>query len=564
MSKSKLNYLFIVGIVAIFLINSMALVAQTTKHSEEVTIVGAFDPKITKAFKINLNPKIKDNELNLPILSYYLTPIQLSNLFDLDPISPASIRGDRLSQLYKNLIKAGYGIYKTPFLEFFATNLRSDEFAFGVHLKHLSSTGKIAYHANSAYSNNLADVFGKRFYKNHTLSSRVLYKHNVVHQYGFSPALYPDDPYNDDDIKQRYQLAGANILFNSNYVETGKVNHSFGLNYYFLTDINQTREHNVNFISRFDNTFKFSNITQEQKLGLVINAEYYNNYDLQNTDNKLLISLKPYLQTDFEQYQFYAGINAVAEVDSVSNFHFYPELKAGVEIVPNALIASIGITGGFSENSFKKLSDINPYINSIIPFTYQNNKIEVFGQINGKVVQGVDFDIFISSASIDNMPFFVNDPSKVYKNTFDVVFDNVNLFNTRVTFSVQAKESIKILFKANYYNYTMSKEFRPWHKPEYDLTLSAKFSVMDIIFIRGEIINYGKSFVKDYSDSGFLIIPPVELEGWLDINLGIEYRYTKHLTIFTDFNNLGNSSYMRWYRYPVQKFSILGGLSYSF
>lgn len=563
MSKSKFNYLFILSIVVLFMINPVKLLAQTTEHSEEVTIVGTFDPKITKAFKINLNPKIKDDELSLPILSYYLTPIQLSNWFDLSPISPAAIRGDRLSQLYNNFIKVGYGNYETPYLEFFATNLRSDEYAFGVHLKHLSSAGKISYRANSAYSNNLVEVFGKKFYKNHTLSSRVLYEHNVVHQYGFAPVLFPNDPYDDNDIKQRYQLAGANILFNSNYVETGKVNHSFGLNYYFLTDINQTREHNVNFISRFDNTFKFSNITQEQKLGLVINAEYYNNYDLQKSDNKLLISVKPYLQTDFEQYRFYAGINAIAEVDSTSNFHFYPELKAGVEIVPKDLIASIGITGGFSKNSFKKLSDINPYINSIIPSTYQNNKIEIFGQLNGKITQGVDFDIFISSSSIDNMPFFVNDSSKVYENTFDIVMDNVSLFNARITFSIQAKESIKILFKANYYDYTMRREFRPWHKPEYDLTLSAQFSIMDIIFIRGEIINYGKSFAKDYDNTRGLIIP-VEMDGWVDINLGIEYRYTKHLTIFADFNNLGNSSYMRWYNYPVQKFSILGGLSYSF
>ena len=166
------------------------------------------------------------------------------------------------------------------------------------------------------------------------------------------------------------------------------------------------------------------------------------------------------------------------------------------------------------------------------------------------------------------MPFFVNDSSGGYMNTFNVIVDDVDLLNARVTFSFQAKESIKILFKANYYDYTMTKEIRPWHKPEYDITLSANFSIRDIIFIRGEIVSYGKSYAKVWKRND--LIPSVysltypQIDSWIDINLGIEYRYTKNLSIFADFNNLGNTSYFRWYNYPVQRFSILGGLSYSF
>lgn len=567
MKTKKINNIFfpvflIFGFI-MMLINPVGLHAQTIKHSEEITIVGAFEPKISDAFKINLNPTVKDEELSLPVLSYYMNPMQLSTWFDLSPIKPAAVRGDRLSTLYRNFLKAGYGNFSTPFLEFSANNLRSDEYAFGVHLKHHSSAGKIKYYANSAYSDNLAEVFGKKFYKDHTLSGRLVYNHQINHHYGYDPILFATDPLTDDQIKQRYQLAGANFLYNSNFIETGKVNHSFGLNYYYLTDINKTSEHNLNFTSRFDNTFKFSNITEEQKLGLVVNADYYNYADTLNSGNKLLIAIKPYLQTDLEQYRFYAGINAMAEIDTASTFHFYPEVKAGVEIVPNAFIASVGITGGFTQNSFNYLRNINPYINSVLPQTYQNNKFEVYGQIRGKIIQGFDFDVILSNSSIDNMPFFVNDSSTKYRNTFEVIFDDVNLLNARLTFSFQSKESIKILFKANYYDYTMTNELRPWHKPEYDISLTARFTIRDIIFIRGEIINYGKSFAKDYTPSGFSAVS-APLDSWIEVNLGIEYRYNKNLSVFADFNNLGNTSYMKWYNYPVQNFSILGGLSYSF
>jgi hypothetical protein len=560
-SVRKLGFIFIC--VQLVLISSVNLQAQTKKHTEEITIVGAFDPKISNAFKINLNPKVKDDELGLPVLSYFLNPIQLSTWFDLDPIKPANIRGEQLSQLYKNFIKAGYGNFTTPYLEFFASNLRSDDFALGAHVKHQSSAGNIKYYPKSAYSNNLAEVFGKKFYKDHTLSGRIVYDHQILHRYGYDPILFITDPLPDEAIKQQYQMAGANILYNSNFIKTGKVNHSFGLNYYYLKDINRTSEHNVNFISRFDNTFNLSNITKEQKLGLVVNADYYNYSDTLNSESKLLISVKPYIQTELDQYQFYAGINAMAEIDSGSTFHIYPEIKAGVEIVPKSFIASIGITGGFEKNSFNKLRSENPYMNSVIPQTYQNNKFEVYGQLKGKIIQGFDFDVTLSNSTISNMPFFVNDSSTKYANTFEVVYDDVTLLHARFTFSFQSKESIKVLFKANYYDYTMTTEFRPWHKPEYDISLSAKFAIRDIIFIRGEITNYGKSFAKTYSSTG-LSVKSEPMESWMDINLGIEYRYTKSLSIFADFYNLGNTSYMRWYNYPVQQFSIIGGLSYSF
>jgi hypothetical protein len=61
------------------------------------------------------------------------------------------------------------------------------------------------------------------------------------------------------------------------------------------------------------------------------------------------------------------------------------------------------------------------------------------------------------------------------------------------------------------------------------------------------------------------IDPKVEdLDGYLDLHLGLEYRYTKRLSAFLDVSNLSASKYERWYRYPVQRGLVLGGLTYAF
>ncbi len=55
-----------------------------------------------------------------------------------------------------------------------------------------------------------------------------------------------------------------------------------------------------------------------------------------------------------------------------------------------------------------------------------------------------------------------------------------------------------------------------------------------------------------------------DLDGFMDLYLGVEYRYTKRLSLFVDVSNLSASKYERWYQYPVQRSLVIGGATYSF
>jgi hypothetical protein len=54
----------------------------------------------------------------------------------------------------------------------------------------------------------------------------------------------------------------------------------------------------------------------------------------------------------------------------------------------------------------------------------------------------------------------------------------------------------------------------------------------------------------------------VELKGYVDANLGFEYRY-KQLSGFVQFNNIAAAKYQRWNYYPSQRFNFMIGLTYS-
>ena len=168
-------------------------VGQSPFDLDEVKVVAPYEPTISDAFKIMLNPVIQDT-LDIDIDFDYLIPARnITTNFEPEPITPARMRGEPLTKLYRGLLKGGYGSYSTPYFEGFLNSLRSNEYAYGLRMKHLSSGGNIPDHGYSAYSDNLVNIYGQRFFERFTLDANMMYERNVLHYYGFKPDDYEDN-----------------------------------------------------------------------------------------------------------------------------------------------------------------------------------------------------------------------------------------------------------------------------------------------------------------------------------------------------------------------------------
>jgi outer membrane cobalamin receptor len=56
----------------------------------------------------------------------------------------------------------------------------------------------------------------------------------------------------------------------------------------------------------------------------------------------------------------------------------------------------------------------------------------------------------------------------------------------------------------------------------------------------------------------------VNLEGFPDLNGGLEYRLTKKISIFGQVNNLLNKQYQTYLYYPSYGFNIFAGVGFGF
>jgi outer membrane receptor protein involved in Fe transport len=132
----------------------------------------------------------------------------------------------------------------------------------------------------------------------------------------------------------------------------------------------------------------------------------------------------------------------------------------------------------------------------------------------------------------------------------------------------QDREKLRIGLRGDYFNYKMRNELRAWYTPQVRIALNGNYNLRDKFVVKAELFyvdaQFAKTFEPDPTSSTGTKVVAQELKGVFDANLGLEYRYTKKLGFFLNLNNIANARYYRFSNYPLQKFSLMAGLSYSF
>ena len=539
-------------------------------QNEDVIIIETYKPVISDAFKIQENPKIPDStDVEKYSTTYQVNPVLYGTKFPVEPIKPAKMIGEPLTKFYKSYAKLGFGNKTTPLAEFYYSNLRSTSQSIGFYFNHFSSSGKIKKYAFPGFSNNDAGIYAKKFYKYHTLTANVDYKRDVVHYYGFEPSKFPYiyDVNNKDSIKQRLMDIGGQLKFFSTYVDSTKLNHYFDLKYHNASDLYDAVEDNIVFNALLNKNVKFlGKSIKNQNLSLKTKVDFYNDKNKIDTAGSAVISFMPQFSASYDIIRFNLGFNtSIAACDS-SDIFFYPVANINFNLVDNIFILYAGIDGGLEKNNLVNLFSENPFINTkTLNLQYSNTKSRFYAGFRGSISSYLSFNANIAKSKIDNLPLFVNDSSLNLFNKFNVIYDNAGITNLHTEITYQKSEKLKIMLTSNYYEYKMNVEKRAWHKPGMNVQLSVNYNLRNKIILKTEVFALNGVDAKCYNTTGQ--VPEIlikQLKGTVDFNLGLEYRYSKILSGFINFNNIGVINYQKWYNYPTYSFTALAGITYSF
>src|ERR1051326_765290 len=278
----------IIIVVCCFMFTGEAFTQKILKDTM-LHVVKQFQPTIADAYKMYDMPVVKDSVPPIPNLSYSIKSKKVFTPYTVENIKPAKMVGEPLTKLYNGLLKIGAGNYKTPYGEIFYNNGRSKEYSYGGHVKHFSSQASMEGYGFGGFSDDQVELYGKKFFYKHTLSGGLDCNRNVVHYYGYDTSLVHLSDTGNNYIKQRYARVGGNVVFESHFTDTSRVNYLLKLKYYNLTDYYKTAENNISALADFSGNY------MKQHIHVPVTMDYYNNKSSLDTTNSTIIGLSPYV-----------------------------------------------------------------------------------------------------------------------------------------------------------------------------------------------------------------------------------------------------------------------------
>ena len=528
-------------------------------QQKEVRVVKPYSPTLSGAKKIELLPSMDEQiDFKIPEITYTLYPTRYESEYNVEQIAAARMVKMPLERLYKSQLTLGFGNYLTPLAELNINQLRSRSGTFGVHLKHHSMNGKVKLEndlkAPAGFNENQFDLYGSRFLKDAVFDFKAQAGYNSYVHYGVDPAL--DTVLSREDAVEPYFTAGGALGLHSMHADSFHVNYKASLEYAYFTHRFDQAEHGARLSFDFNKKMRVLDIAGE------VGTEYLGHYPDWDTLVGSLTTfwLKPSIAKGTAQWKFTAGVNIFGEVgNEVFTPHFYPRASFQFRMVEQVIIPYFGVDGYLETNSYRNIVKENPYIVPTLAVRPTNHKLIGYFGLKGRISKAVAYNLKGSYSIIDDLYFYVNDYSNPLQNQFTVVYDDVTLGHLLGEIIIRPNDSWKVMLKGNYYNYiTMVREEHPWNKPQFDGSLELRYSMQDKIILDAGLNIIGSRYYQ-------YIVSDVDatLPANLDVNLGLEYRYSKLLSLWIRFNNLAASPYYLYNNYPSYRIRVMVGFNYA-
>jgi hypothetical protein len=419
------------------------------------------------------------------------------------------------------------------------------------------------------------DGYYKHFLPDHEATGRLMYDRRRVSYYGYAA----NDSINDaldaldepeDARKQFYNDIGFAGRLRSLYTDSTKFTHDVGLEVHSYSNLSESRETNM----RVNATGQMTVGAETYGGSLLIDNNAYKGVvkDLAEfRQNGTLVGLQPHVSTKGDAYLVRVGVGLFVDALGSTTFHFYPQAYAHYSLFNNILIPYAGLHGERRRNSFRSLTQANPWLIGAPALANTSLMYDLYGGLRGSFSSDLGFDVRVSKSRLDAMPLYVNVSNAPFGDRMEVVYDRVDVLDLSGEVNYRRKEAISFSARVDVFTYKTKVQLEAWNLPPYQLTFGGRYDMRGKLIVKAEAQFLGKRPAFRLGDTitqgGLTVLVPsssVDLDGYLDLYLGLEYRYTKRLSIFVDMSNLSASKYERWYRYPVQRGLLLGGVTYAF
>jgi len=548
-----------------FFLFASTVLGQEALPSDTFTVVKAYRPTIVDAKKIDFQIEIEDTFKLETKLNYDFLQKKVPVSFSVEPIAAARIKGEPLVKLYRGYARIGLGNALLPMAEFHYSSLRSKNMAWGVDAKYFNMD-EVNDIEGSDRSRGHLEVFGKRFWKANTFQAKLRYELDQLNYYGHYNILrLPDFEVPSSDLEQNYNRFNADFELKSTVRDSFNLRHQAEL-HYGLTN-NEGGGNENHFRGRL-NLSQF-NRSEFYELELLVD---HNQYDFDQSPDNTLLGLKPQVSTIGERFKVKVGLGLYLNDENDADFHFYPLAEVKYNVIEDVLIPYAGLNGEIKKRTYGQFSLENPFLMEELNLRNSNQKFRIYTGLRGTLSSKLSFNLSGSFKRTEDDYFYVQllDENRLMTKDFQLTYDEDDESSLKGEFIYRHSKALEISGKAEYFSFDVETIEEAWHRPEVKVNVSAEYNLRDKIILRADLFYWGEQKARgvngEIQNNQILnqTFQTNTLDDIFDANLGIEYRYTKRLSAFINFNNIGGVNFEKYQNYPLQGFNVWGGVTYGF
>ncbi len=585
----KQIYHSILFISLLFVLSMEYTVAQkdTTKLNQEVEVVKAYRPSISNANKVNILPVIDDTTRFVPEFKYSIESKPVKTGFTATPIDAADVNGFQSKTLGLGYLKLGVGTYNTPYGELFLNLPKSDIATFGLHLRHLSSDGRIKLRegdqVDAPFSENSGEAFGGINIGNTVLSVNLSYNRDAMLYYGYPVAIPTNIGMAKYGVKQAYQNGELVAALKSSEGMESNLKFDGGFKLGFFDALTGQKETRIGAFGTFD--YKLESVNAILKLSfdnLSTDSIALNNNGLTGSKGESWFRVAPSVRVSGDKWSARGGIKfvGVSSNDGGNKTRMYPDLEFNYQPLENILTLYAGLTGDLRNNSYSVIAAENHWADPKHNVLNTDYQYVVSGGLKGKISRELSWNLglkynnvkdlyFYSMYSSDDFSSSTRPAPIVYYNNFQPDYDNGSIFNLSAEFSYLSGKDLSVILKGNYYNYKLDfLQFAP-QMPDFDLMASSSFRIIDRLTGFADLTVKGQRQAKVFYMSVLSTINPnaltkFSMDPTISLNMGAAYELTSKIKLFGRIDNLLNRPNEQWLGYASQGLRILAGVTVGF
>jgi len=549
--------------------------------SEVVNVIGTYTPTISDAFKVKEIPSFDDETTtNKEKIEYSIVSFPVASIFTPSKTSAQEVEKQEKEKYFDNYISIGIGNYGTFLGELYLThNIETNQYI-GAMLKHHSSQGGIKdVVLDDFFYDTSLDLTYLTQEEHYNWSAAMGYKNQVYNWYGL-PVKHVD--FLDTTIlsineKQTYNsfYIGGKIAVNQSVFDQAQV--------YYLRfwDAQKSAENRFWINPSFDVEFAQTQIKIDviaDYLGTEYQKDYFGASSLEYSHFNLGVQPSFIYQQNELSVKIGAGLfYNIGKHNSKSDnkIRVYPQVQGSYRVVGDLMIAYAGVEGTLQQNSYADFVTENPFVSPDQTLIPTDKKYDFYVGLKGKLADNVAYNLRSSYKNEKARPFYSslyessnsNTEGYAFGNSFYVLYDNLKTLDFFGEIKTEIIKDISVFANANYRNYSTFSEAEAWYMPSIRFLLGTNINITEQFSISAKVFYIGEHKAKfdlDVLSIGTSTSITETLDGYVDVNVGMNYKFNSRFGLFLNFYNLTDESYEKWFNFPVQGIQILGGANYKF